>query len=232
MKSFFRKAVMTSLLPVFMATAATAQGKLNDRVASATRVLHELSNVPDKGIPENIAQKAHCVIVVPGFKKGAFLGGAQYGQGLATCYVANKGWSAPAFIQITGVSFGLQIGGESTDLVLVGVTNESGEDLLKDKIKLGGDIAVAAGPVGRNSQASTTETANAGFLSYSRNKGLFAGINLSGDVVNQNNGDTHDFYGHDISFKALLNGDAHNTPAGRRFTREVARVFGGKPRTS
>ncbi len=201
--------------------------KLDERVAAATAVLHQLAGVPDSGIPDAIAHKAHCVLVVPGFKKGAFIGGAQYGQGLATCYVAHKGWSAPAFIQMAGVSFGLQAGGQSTDLVLVGVTKESGDALLKAKVKLGGDASVAAGPVGRDSKADTTALANATFLTYSRNKGLFAGIDLSGDEVNQNQKDTREFYGSDIPYQTLLNGGTPVPAGGKAFIREVTRVFGG-----
>lgn len=155
---------------------------------------------PDKGVPLNIAAKAQCVAVVPGFKKGAFLVGAQYGQGIATCRTGT-GWSAPAFIQMTRASFGLQAGGQSTDLVLVGINKRSMDDLLKDKVKLGGDIAVSAGPVGATPKAATTELANAEFLTYSRSKGVFAGIDLSGDVVNQNTGDTKSFYGKDVPYQ-------------------------------
>ena len=209
------------------AFAADAPAKLDDRIAAATTVLHELAGVSDSGIPTAIARKAHCVLVVPGFKKGAFIGGAQYGQGLATCYVAHKGWSAPAFVQMAGVSFGLQAGGQSTDLVLVGVTKESGDALLHAKVKLGGDASVAAGPVGRDSKADTTALANATFLTYSRNKGLFAGVDLAGDEVNQNTKDTQAFYGKDLDYQTILNGGVP-TPAGARgFIREVTRVFGG-----
>src|SRR6201993_4323855 len=163
---------------VSSARAADTQ-KLDDRINAAHDVLHELMATPDKGIPLDIAAKAHCVLVVPGFKKGAFLVGAQYGQGVATSRTGT-GWSAPVFIQLIGGSFGLQAGGQSTDLVLVGVNNRSLDDLLKDKVKLGGDIAAAAGPVGRDSQASTTELANAEFLTSSRSRGLFAGVDLTG----------------------------------------------------
>ena len=129
-----------------------SDAKLGDRIEAAHAVLHELMATPDKGIPFDIAAKATCIAVVPAFKKGAFIVGAQYGQGIATCRT-HHGWSAPVFIQLTGASFGLQAGGQSTDLVIVGMNHHSLDDLLKDKVKLGGDIAVAAGPVGRNSQA-------------------------------------------------------------------------------
>jgi lipid-binding SYLF domain-containing protein len=187
-------------------------------------VLHELMGTPDKGIPFDIAAKAHCVLVVPGFKKGAFLVGAQYGQGVATCRTG-KGWSAPAFVQLTGASFGLQAGGQSTDLVLVGMTRHSMDDLLKDKVKLGGDVAVAAGPVGRNSQASTTELANAEFLTYSRSKGLFAGIDLTGDVVNQNDKDTSKYYVHDIPYREVLSGGVPTPASAEHFVRTVNEMF-------
>lgn len=212
--------------------SAADMSKLDSRVESAHAVLHELMATPDKGIPLDIAAKASCVAVVPGFKKGAFIVGAQYGQGVATCRTA-KGWSAPVFIQVTGASFGLQAGGQSTDLVLIGVNHKSMDDMLHDKVKLGGDIAVAAGPVGRNSQAATTELANAEFLSYSRSKGLFAGIDLSGDVINQNIEDTKEYYGKDIPYKTILSGSVP-TPAGAKsFVSTVNQLFmKGKARES
>jgi len=229
-KILARFAAASVLAPVLAITASAQSPKLEERVRAATGILHELAGVPDKGIPDNIAKKAHCVIVVPSFKKGAFIGGVEYGQGVATCYVAHKGWSAPAFIQMSGVSFGLQAGGEGTDLVLVGVSKQSGDKLLKDKVKLGGDIAVAAGPVGRDSQASEGGLANAGFLTYSRSKGLFAGVDLNGDEVNQNKKDTREFYGREVPFEAIFSGSVP-TPAGAHgFIAEVTRVFGGSAR--
>ncbi len=188
-----KRMIAASLVAMTLACVSAAQGadmqKLDERIDAAHLVLHELMNTPDKGVPLDIAAKAHCVLVVPGYKKGAFLVGAQYGQGVATCRTAS-GWSAPVFVQLTGASFGLQAGGQSTDLVLVGVNSRSMDDLLKDKVKLGGDIAASAGPVGRDSQASTTELANAEFLTYSRSHGLFAGVDLTGDEIHQNGADT------------------------------------------
>jgi lipid-binding SYLF domain-containing protein len=198
--------------------------KLDQRIDAAHTVLHELMATPDKGIPLDIAGKAQCVAVVPGLKKGAFVVGAQYGQGVATCRTAT-GWSAPVFIQITGASFGFQAGGESTDLVLVGINRRSMDDLLKDKVKLGGDIAVAAGPVGRNSEAATTELANAEFLTYSRSKGLFAGVDLSGDVVNQNVSDTAAFYGQDVPYQKVLSGGIPTRASARHFILTVNQMF-------
>lgn len=223
------KAPITSTFVLFAATAlAAAQGsdtqKLNARIDAAHAVLHELMATPDKGVPLDIAAKAQCVAVIPGFKKGAFLVGGEYGQGVATCRTG-EGWSAPVFIQLTGASFGFQAGGQSTDLVLVGINHRSMDDLLKAKLKLGGDIAASAGPVGRNSQASTTELANAEFLTYSRSKGLFAGIDLNGDEVHQNTKDTEALYGKDIAYQKILNG-AVPTPSGaEHFVATVGEMF-------
>ena len=227
MKKFAGVLALAGLLPTAGAFAADTTSKLSDRVTAATTVLHQLAGVPDTGIPDRIARKARCVVVVPGFKKGAFIGGAEYGQGLATCFAAGKGWSAPVFIQMAGVSFGLQAGGQATDLVLVGITKNSGDDLLKAKLKLGGDASVAAGPVGRDSQATTTELASAEFLTYSRSKGAFAGIDLNGDEVNQNTKDTTAFYGKDVPYQTILSGTTPTPAAAKPFIREVTRVFGG-----
>lgn len=207
-----------------IAAHAADKAKLDERIEAAHDILHQLLATPDKGIPLNITEHATCVAVIPGFKKGAFLVGAQYGQGVVTCRTGH-GWSAPAFIQITGASFGLQAGGQSTDLVLVSVTHDAFDRLLHDKVKLGGDIAAAAGPVGRNSQASTSILANTGFLTYSRSKGLFAGVDLTGDVVNQNQDDTAEYYGHDVSYQKILGGDVRPHPTSMHFLRTVAQMF-------
>lgn len=204
---------------------AADKAKLDERVNAASDVLHELMSTPDKGIPSDIASKANCVIVVPGFKKAAFVVGAERGHGVATCRTAN-GWSGPAFIQLTGASFGAQIGGESTDLVLLAMSSNAADHLLHDKVKLGGDIGIAAGPVGRQGQASTTDTANAGFLSYSRSKGIFAGVDLSGDVVNQEQADSDTYYGKSASFENILHGDLPAPAAASTFEHTVAQIFG------
>ena len=223
-----KKMVAVASTAAMCASMAVAEGssvaKLNGRIAEAHSVLHELLGTPDKGIPLEIAAKATCIAVVPGFKKGAFVVGGQYGQGVATCRTG-KGWSAPVFIQITGASFGLQIGGQSTDLVLVGTTSKSMDAMLHDKVKLGGDLAASAGPVGRNSQAATTALASAAFLTYSRSKGLFAGVDLTGDVINQNTGDTESYYGKNVPYQKILSGGV-KTPAGaQHFVATCAQLF-------
>jgi SH3 domain-containing YSC84-like protein 1 len=227
-RRFVKTVCTTTALTITMtiaANAATDMAKLDQRIEAAHQVLHELMATPDKGIPDDIAAKATCVAVVPGFKKGAFLVGGQYGQGVVTCRTGH-GWSAPAFIQLTGASFGLQVGGQSTDLVLIGTTHDAFERLLHDKLKLGADAAVAAGPVGRNSQASTTDLANAAFLTYSRSKGVFAGLDLTGDVVHQNVDDTRAYYdGKDVSYETILSGGVPPRPSSAHFLATVRQLF-------
>ena len=222
-----KKLFAAALVAASLGSVAMAQdtAKIDARIDAAHAVLHELMNTPDKGVPLDIAASATCVVVVPSFKKGAFVVGGEYGQGVATCRTHHGGWSAPVFIQLEGASFGFQIGGQSTDLVLIGRNYHAVDDLLKDKVKLGGDVAVAAGPVGRNSQASTTELANAEFLTYSRSKGLFAGIDLNGDVVHQNSKDTVAFYGSDIPFQKILSGGVSTPPSARHFVATVNEMF-------
>jgi lipid-binding SYLF domain-containing protein len=230
MKKFIQAAcISASVLCISASLTVTAyaadMAKLDQRVEAAHDVLHQLMDTPDKGIPEGIAAKAKCVAVIPGYKKGAFIVGGQYGQGVVSCRTGH-GWSAPAFIQLTGASFGLQAGGESTDLVLVAMNHDGFQRLLHDKVKLGGDIAVAAGPVGRNSQASTTELANAAFLTYSRSKGIFAGIDLTGDVVNQNRNDTTEYYGgKELSYETILSGGVPVPAGSQHFVATVSQLF-------
>jgi lipid-binding SYLF domain-containing protein len=223
MKRFIQ--VLCVSVSLTVAASAADMAKLDQRVDAAHAVLHELMGTPDKGIPEGIAAKATCVAVIPGYKKGAFIVGGQYGQGVVSCRTGH-GWSAPAFVQLTGASFGLQAGGQSTDLVLVAMNHDGFQRLLHDKVKLGADIAVAAGPVGRNSQASTTELANAAILTYSRSKGIFAGIDLTGDVVNQNRNDTTEYYGgKELSYETILTGEVPVPAGARHFVATVAQLF-------
>ena len=205
--------------------AASSDTKLVDRLNNATHVLNEIMATPDKSIPTSILSNATCVAVVPSYKKAAFVIGGDYGQGVVTCKTANGKWSAPAFIQMAGGSFGFQIGGQATDLVLIAVNQRGFQDLLKSKFKIGGDAAASAGPVGRNAAAATNITLKAELLTYSRSQGLFAGIDLNGTVVNQNTEDTRTFYGHDVPFATILKGEVATPPAARPFVRTVARYF-------
>lgn len=198
--------------------------KLNERLISAQEVVNEVMATPDKGIPQSILAGASCVVVIPSFKKGAFIAGAQYGQGVATCRTP-QGWSSPVFVQLAGGSFGFQIGGQSTDLVLVAMNQNGLQDMLKSKFKIGGDAAASAGPVGRNAQAGTDWKLNAEFLTYSRSKGLFAGIDLDGTVLSQNADDTRTFYGADIPFQTVLSGEKVVPDTAKPFVRTVAKYF-------
>ena len=211
---------MTSTLSSF----AQDKAKLSDRLIAAQGVMNEVMATPDKGIPRGILAGATCVVVIPSYKKGALVIGAQYGQGVATCRTPN-GWSAPVFVQLAGGSFGWQIGGQSTDLVLIAMNQNGLQDMLKNKFKLGADAAASAGPVGRNAQAGTDWKLNSEFLTYSRSKGLFAGLDLDGTVLSQNQDDTRAEYGSAIPFETVLKGNQPVPQNARAFVRTVARYF-------
>lgn len=180
--------------------------KATDRVQAAAEVLNEIQSAPDSGIPEEILGRSQCVAVVPSMLKGGFIVGAKYGRGLASCRTP-KGWSAPAFFQIEGGSFGFQIGGQAVDLVMLIMNNEGMQHLLSSKFALGADASVAAGPVGRHAEGNTDWKMRAQVLTYSRARGIFAGVSLNGAVVKQDKDSTRDFYGHMVTFKAALTGE-------------------------
>lgn len=206
------------------AYAESTRAALNERLEKARMVINELSQTPDHGIPNSIIKNAVCVVVVPSMKKAAFVFGAQYGQGVATCRTGH-GWSAPVFLRMAGGSFGFQIGAQGTDLVLVAVNNHGLQDLLKSKFKIGGDASAAAGPVGRKAEADTSLNMSAELLTYSRSKGLFAGIDLDGTSVSQNQDDTDTFYGRHYSFHQILAGEVAAPSSSRPFVRTVAGYF-------
>jgi lipid-binding SYLF domain-containing protein len=218
--------VLCALAMTAGVTSVKAQdlGKLDERLAAATAVIDEVMGTPDRAIPQSILSGASCVVVIPKYKKGAFVVGAQYGQGVATCRTP-RGWSAPVFVQLAGGSFGWQIGGQSTDLVLVAMNQNGLQDMLKNKFKLGADAAAAAGPVGRNAQAGTDWKLNAEFLTYSRSKGLFAGIDLDGTVLSQNEDDTRTEYGSNVPFGEVLHGGVPTHENARQFVHTVAKYF-------
>ena len=227
MKNRFAAVLTTAALMAGVAQVSFAEGdkaKDQERLTSARAVVQEIMGTPDKGIPQSILAGASCVVVIPSYKKGAFLGGVQYGQGVATCRTP-KGWSSPVFVKLEGASFGFQIGGQATDLVLIAMNQNGLQDMLKAKVKLGADAAASAGPVGRNAQAGTDWKLNAEFLTYSRSKGLFGGLDLTGDVLSQNDDDTRAFYGSDISFESVLHGNVPTPPEARPFVGTVAHFF-------
>ncbi len=201
------------------------KAKIADRMTAASQVIEEVMATPDKAIPNGILAGAHCVVVIPSYKKGAFVVGAQYGQGVATCRTPSGKWSAPVCVQLTGGSVGFQIGGQATDLVLIAMNQRGLQDMLKNKVKLGADAAASAGPVGRNAQAGTDWKLSAEFLSYSRSKGLFAGIDLDGTVLSQNQEATRTLYGADVPYKTVLDGNQPTPPEARPFVRTIAKYF-------
>jgi lipid-binding SYLF domain-containing protein len=221
-KTFASICLCLGLMPA--AFAASSREDLQSRIESAKVVLDQIMGAQDRSIPMNILQQATCVGVVPGMLKGAFIFGGQYGQGVVTCRTGH-GWSAPVFMRMAGGSFGFQIGGQSTDLVLVAVNDRGFQDLLKNKFKIGGDASAAAGPVGRSGQAATDWKMNAELLSYSRNKGLFAGIDLDGTSVSQNREDTNTYYGREHTFDTILKGDVSVPQGSVEFVRLVAHYF-------
>ena len=182
--------------------------KASGRVEAAGTVLDEIQAAPDKGIPEEVLASAECVSVVPSLLNGGFVFGGRYGRGVASCRT-EKGWSAPAFFTIGGGSFGLQIGGQATDFVLLIMNGRGANSVLSSKVKLGADASAAAGPKGRNAEASTDVTLRAEILSYSRARGLFAGISLAGSTVRPDNSANQKLYkkniaGKDIVFKGVV----------------------------
>jgi SH3 domain-containing YSC84-like protein 1 len=188
------------------AAADDPSSKAIDRVQAAADVLNEIQAAPDQGIPEEVLGSAECVAVVPSMLKGGFIVGARYGRGVASCRTP-KGWSAPAFFSVKGGSFGLQIGGQAVDLIML-VMNQNGmRNMLSSKFKLGADASVAAGPVGRHAAADTDWKMRAQVLSYSRARGIFAGLELNGAVIAQDKDSTREFYGHMVSTKASLQGE-------------------------
>jgi len=205
--------------------AADDKQKLDDRLQAARNVIDQIESVPDKAIPDKITRDAKCIAVVPGVVKGAFIVGAEYGQGVVTCRTSH-GWSGPVFIRLAGGSFGFQIGGQGTDLVLIAVNNKGMQDLLHDKFKIGGDASAAAGPVGRDAQASTDLSMRAELLTWSRARGVFAGIDLSGVTISQNSDDTDTFYGGVHSFDSILHGNVPPPPPSKPFLQAVRQYFG------
>jgi SH3 domain-containing YSC84-like protein 1 len=219
-----RLVVVLSLAALTIPAFAADTSKLDSRLDAARDVLNQIMATPDKQIPDSILRAATCVAVVPGMVKGAFIFGAEYGQGVVTCRTGH-GWSGPVFIRMEGGSWGFQIGGQGTDLVLVAVNQKGLQDLLESKFKIGADASAAAGPVGRNAQASTNWKMQSELLTWSRSKGLFAGVDLSGVGVSQNKADTDAFYGAPHSFESILHGEVPVTEDARPFVRTVAKYF-------
>lgn len=197
---------------VMAADEAAKESKAADRVQAAADVLNEIQSAPDSGIPDNILSRSECVAVVPSMLKGGFIVGGKYGRGLASCRT-EKGWSTPAFFTVAGGSVGFQIGGQAVDLVMLIMNKDGMKHLLSSQFALGADASVAAGPVGRHAEGNTDWKMRAQVLTYSRARGIFAGVSLNGAVVKQDKDSTREFYGHMVTSKAALMGEV-DAPAG------------------
>jgi lipid-binding SYLF domain-containing protein len=207
------------LLVTLTAVASDREDDVN-RTDKAAQVFKEIMNAPDQGIPRDLLESAKCIAIIPGDVKFAFIFGGNYGRGLATCRTGH-GWSAPMFLAIDGGSVGYQIGGSSTDIVMLFMNDRALQSLLSDKFKLGADASVAAGPVGRTASANTDIKLKAEILSYSRAKGVFAGVSLDGAVVQADKSGDEAIYGHDVNRHEILDGKVAVPASARPLLHEI-----------
>ncbi len=207
------------------ATIAVAATKNRERLNEATAVVQEVMSAPDKGIPEDLMNKAHCVVVIPGLKKGAFIFGAHYGKGYVTCRQKGiRGWSAPATVRVEGGSVGFQIGGTETDVILLVMNARGAESLMKSKFTIGGTAQAAAGPVGRATTADTDAAMRAEMLSYSRSRGVFAGISLQGATLREDLDSNKAMYGQRLTTAEIVRErKVKPTAAGAKFLSTLER---------
>src|SRR5579862_6338191 len=223
---FMRKTISVLLMSLMglvgtFAWADSAREDTTERMQKSVEVISEIMSTPDKGIPEEVLSSAKCILVVPNLIKGGFIFGAKHGRGVASCRTAT-GWSAPAFVSVGGGSWGLQIGVEGVDLIML-VMNEQGfQHLLSSKFALSGEGSVAAGPVGRHASAGTDWKMNTEMLTYSRSKGVFAGLTLEGAVIEQDNDSTHAIYGRHMRFRNILSGKVATPQSAEAFMAAVA----------
>jgi lipid-binding SYLF domain-containing protein len=210
MKKYAIGLLTLSLVP--FAFAGPSQQDTTARLQAAGTVMNEIMAAPDKGIPDEVLNDAKCIAVVPNLAKGAFIVGGEHGRGVVTCRTSH-GWSAPAFISIGGGNFGFQAGGQSVDLVILFMNNKGVQGLLSSKFELSGEASATAGPVGRHASAGTDWKMDTEALSYSRSKGLFAGVAVDGAKIQQDSDSTVAFYGKNVPFRKTLSGNVH-APAG------------------
>jgi lipid-binding SYLF domain-containing protein len=223
------KKITSLLLMTLLGTAGTYAfaGSDNeetvDRLHNSVEVLQSIMSTPDKGIPEEVLSGAKCVVVVPHLIKGGFIIGGKHGRGVASCRTAN-GWSGPAFVSIGGGSWGLQIGVEGVDLVMLIMNDRGLQHMLSSKFELTGEGSVAAGPVGRHASAGTDWKLNTEVLTYSRSKGVFAGLTLEGAVIEQDNDSTRSIYGHKMMFRTILSGKSAIPASADEFVKAVSQA--------
>jgi lipid-binding SYLF domain-containing protein len=209
-------------LSLTIPTAVLASDRDDDvkRTHKAAEVFKEIMTTPDKGIPNSLLASARCIAVIPGDVKFAFIFGGNYGRGIATCRT-HHGWSAPMFVALDGGSVGYQIGGSSTDIVMLFMNDHALQDLLSDKFKLGADASVAAGPVGRDAAAGTDIKLRAEILTYSRARGIFAGVSLDGAVVQADKSGDRAMYGDDVTRHQILDGRVTIPASAQRLVNEI-----------
>jgi lipid-binding SYLF domain-containing protein len=206
------------------AFAADREIKVDDRLDASADTLIDMMRAADQGIPQDLIDKAHCVVVVPGMKKAGFIFGAKYGRGFAVCRrPGGIGWSAPAAMRVEGGSFGFQIGASETDVVLLVMNDRGMKHLLSDRFTLGGEATVAGGPIGRDATAQTDAMMHAEMLSYSRARGLFAGISLEGATLRPDEETNRELYGHDSTNREILTGDFKTPAVAAKFERALNR---------
>jgi SH3 domain-containing YSC84-like protein 1 len=210
----------TGLLGTY-ALAGSARQDSVARLQSSVDVLHAIMATPDKGIPEEVLSNAKCILVVPDLIKGGFIFGAKHGRGVASCRTSD-GWSAPAFVSVGGGSWGLQIGVEGVDLVMLVMNDQGFQHLLSSKFQLTGEGSAAAGPVGRHASAGTDWKMNTQVLTYSRSRGVFAGLTLEGAVVQQDNDSTRAIYGKHMMFRNILSGKVSTPESAEAFVKAVS----------
>ena len=213
-----KKFLLPSILLLFVFSAVATANRDDEvkRLSRATDVFQEIMKTPDKGIPEDLLDKAECVAIVPGLKKGGLGLGGKYGKGLIMCRRPNRNWTAPSFITIEGGSVGFQIGFTQIDVVMLFMNKNGVDKLIGDKFTIGADASAAAGPVGRQTAAQTNIRLDAQILTYSRAKGLFAGVSLDGATLRSDKDDNREFYGKDIDPRAILLDGSVEMPAEAR----------------
>ena len=213
-------AVATLIAVASLTALASERDDDVNRTQKAAQVFKEIMNTPDQGIPSNLLESAKCIAIIPGDKKFAFVFGGSYGRGVATCRTGH-GWSAPMFVAIDSGSVGYQIGGSSTDIVMLFMNDHALQSLMSDKFKVGADASVAAGPVGRNAAAGTDLKLNAEILSYSRSKGIFAGVSLDGAVMQADKSGDKAMYGDDVKRHEILDGKVAIPASARALVEEL-----------
>lgn len=219
-KQFLAISLLAALL--VLPAIASASDREDDvkRIDKSAQVLREIMNTPDKGIPHDLLESAKCIAIIPGEVKFAFILGGNYGRGVASCHTP-KGWSAPMFVALGGGSVGYQIGGSSTDIIMLFMNNHALQSLLSDKFKLGGDASVAAGPVGRHAAAETDLKLKAEVLTYSRAHGIFAGVSLDGAVVRTDKSGDRAMYGVDVTHRQILDGNVPVPPSAEALIHQI-----------